>query len=155
MSLITSEIYLRISKSNIYEYEFLSTNFGFIYYYTYDLRIYYDSERPEVLVSQSCPTLCDSMPVTRQIPLSMNSPGKNIGVGCHSILLGILWTQVPNPGLLHCRQTLYQLIHQGSPESSVQRLKVFVLFQTFWSQISLNLVLESSWSSWYDLEEIA
>ena len=28
---------------------------------TYDLRIYYDSERPEELVSQSCPALCDPM----------------------------------------------------------------------------------------------
>ena len=155
MSLITSEIYLGMSKSNIYEYEFLSTNFGFTYYYTYDLRIYYDFERPEVLVSQSCPTLLTPWPVACQVPLSMNSPGKNIGVGCHSILQEILWTQVSNPGLLHCRQTLYQLIHQGSPESSVQRLKVCVLFGTFWSQISLNLILESNWSSWYDLEEIA
>ena len=78
-----------MSKSNIYEYEFLSTNFGFTYYYTYDLRIYYDFERPEVLVSQSCPTLLTPWPVACQVPLSMNSPGKNIGVGCHFILQGI------------------------------------------------------------------
>ena len=113
---------------------------------TYDLRIYYDSERPEELVSQSCPALCD--------PMECSLPGSPVHefsrqeywVDCHSILLGILWTQVSNPGVLHCRQTLYQLIHQGSPESTVQRLKVYVLFGTlgvrsvliwFWSQTGL------------------
>ena len=39
-----------------------------------------------------------------------NSPGKNTGVGCHALLQGIL-----NPGLLHCKQILYPLSHQGSP----------------------------------------
>ena len=32
-----------------------------------------------------------------------------------SLLQGIFPTQGSNPGLLHCRQTLYQLSHQGSP----------------------------------------
>ena len=36
-----------------------------------------------------------------------------------SLLQGILPTQGSNPGLLHCRQTLYQLSHQGSPKSSL------------------------------------
>ena len=35
-------------------------------------------------------------------------------VGCHSLLQGIFLTQGLNPGLLHCRQTLYCLSHQGS-----------------------------------------
>ena len=34
-------------------------------------------------------------------------PGKNIGVGSHSLLQGIFPTQGSNPGFLHCRQTLY------------------------------------------------
>ena len=38
-----------------------------------------------------------------------NSPGKNTGVGSHALLQGIFPTQGSNPGLLHCRQTLYQL----------------------------------------------
>ena len=42
-------------------------------------------------------------------------PGKNTGVGCHFLLRGIFPTQGSNPGLLHCRQTLYRLSHQGSP----------------------------------------
>ena len=44
-------------------------------------------------------------------------PGKNTGVGCHSFLQGIFPAQGSNPGLLHCRQILYFLSHQGSTES--------------------------------------
>ena len=43
-----------------------------------------------------------------------DSPGKNTGVGCHFLLQGIFPTQRLNPGLPHCRQTLYDLSHQGS-----------------------------------------
>ena len=42
-----------------------------------------------------------------------NFPGKSTGVGCHFLLQGIFPTQGLNPGLLHCRQTLYPLSHQG------------------------------------------
>ena len=38
-----------------------------------------------------------------------NSPGRNIGVGCHFLLQGIFPTQRSNPGLLHCRHILYHL----------------------------------------------
>ena len=44
-----------------------------------------------------------------------NSPGQNTGVGSHSLLQGIFPTLGLNPGLLHCRQILYQLSHKGSP----------------------------------------
>ena len=44
-----------------------------------------------------------------------NSPGQNTGVDSHSFLHGIFPTQGSNPGLLHYRQILYQLSHQGSP----------------------------------------
>ena len=44
-----------------------------------------------------------------------DSPGKSTGVGCHSPLQGIFLTQRLNSGLLHCRQILYHLSHQGSP----------------------------------------
>ena len=33
-------------------------------------------------------------------------PGKNTGVGCHSLLQGIFPIQGSNTGLLHCRQIL-------------------------------------------------
>ena len=35
-------------------------------------------------------------------------------MGCHSLLQGIFPTQGLNPCLLHCRQILYRLSHQGS-----------------------------------------
>ena len=44
-----------------------------------------------------------------------NSSVKNTGLGCHFLLPGIFPTQGLNPGLLHCRQILYYLSHQGSP----------------------------------------
>ena len=44
-----------------------------------------------------------------------NSPGQNTVVGSCSLLQGIFPTQGSNPGLLHCRQILYQLSYQGSP----------------------------------------
>ena len=42
-----------------------------------------------------------------------NSPGQNTGVGSLSLLQGIFPTQASNPGLLHCRQILYQLSLYG------------------------------------------
>ena len=47
-------------------------------------------------------------------------PGKNIGVGCHSLLQGIFPTQGQNPGLLHCTQILYHMNHQRSPCHLIQ-----------------------------------
>ena len=41
------------------------------------------------------------------------SPGKNTGVGCHSLLQGIFPTQGLNPGLLNYTLILYCLSHQG------------------------------------------
>ena len=46
------------------------------------------------------------------------SLGKNTGVGCHSLLQGILLTHGSNPHLPQCRQILYHLSHQGSPEAT-------------------------------------
>ena len=35
---------------------------------------------------QSCPTLCDPIDAAHQAPLSLDSPGKNTGLGCHFLL---------------------------------------------------------------------
>ena len=46
-------------------------------------------------------------------------PGKNTGVGCHFLPLGIFPTQGSNPDLLcflHCGRILYLLSHQGSAD---------------------------------------
>ena len=68
------------------------------------------------LVTQSYPTPFD--------PMDCSPPGSSVhgllqarihGMGCHALLQGIFPTQESNPGLLHCRQILYHLSHQGSP----------------------------------------
>ena len=46
-----------------------------------------------------------------------SSPGQNTGVGSLSLLQGIFPTQGSTPGLLPCRQILYQLNHKGSPRT--------------------------------------
>ena len=46
-----------------------------------------------------------------------SSPGKSAGVGCHALLQGVFPTQGWNPGLLHCRQSLGPLSHQGREPS--------------------------------------
>ena len=46
-----------------------------------------------------------------------NSPGQNTGVGSLSLFQEIFPTQESNPGLLHCRQILFQLSHKGSPRT--------------------------------------
>ena len=64
-------------------------------------------------------------------------------VGSLSVLQWIFPTQELNPRLLHCRQILYQLSYQGSPQfSSVQSLSRVWLFATPWiaaCQASLSI----------------
>ena len=77
---------------------------------------------------QLCPTLCDPMDCSRRL-CPQDSPGKNTGVGCHSLLWGTFPTQGSNPDLLcllHCRQILYPLSHLGSPKQIANI--IFVLF---------------------------
>ena len=45
-------------------------------------------------------------------------PGKNSGVGCHFLLQEIFPSLGLNLGLLHSRQTLYHLNHQGSSKGN-------------------------------------
>ena len=66
-----------------------------------------------VLVTQLCPTPWNPMEPARL--LSWDSPGKNTGVDSYSLLQGIFPIQGSNPGLLHSKQILYPLGHQGSP----------------------------------------
>ena len=69
--------------------------------------------------SVSCSVMSDSLLHRGLWPTSLlcpwNSPGKNTGVGCHSLLQGIFLTQGLNLGLPHCRQIVYCLSHWGSP----------------------------------------
>ena len=69
-----------------------------------------------VLVTQSCLTLCDPM---NCCPLDSSVRGilqaRILEWVAHSLLQVIFPTQGSNPGLLHCRPTLYHLSHQGRP----------------------------------------
>ena len=93
-------------------------------------------------VAQSCPTLCD----TTDCPppgssFHGDSPGKNTGVGCHDLLQGIFPTQRSNPGLLHCRQILYQLSHQGmTPWTVACQFPLFMgsSRQEYWSVLPFS-----------------
>ena len=69
-------------------------------------------------VAQLCPTLCD--------PMDGSLPGSSIhGIFQARVLewvaisfsRGTFLTQGSNPGLPHCRQTLYSLKHQGGLDS--------------------------------------
>ena len=69
--------------------------------------------------SESCSVVSSSLrPQGSQLVKFLcpwNSPGKNPGVDCHSLLQGIFPTWRLNPGCLNCRQILYHLSYQGSP----------------------------------------
>ena len=77
----------------------------------------------KVIGSQSCLTLCD--------PMDCSLPGSSV----HGILQArilewvtisfskrIFPSQELNPCLLHCRQILYHLSHQGSPQSDADTI---------------------------------
>ena len=70
-------------------------------------------KKVKVLITQSCPILCD--PTDCSCLYTQSSSGKNAAVGWHALLQGIFLTQGLNPGLLHCRQILYCLSHKRSP----------------------------------------
>ena len=63
----------------------------------------------KVKVAQSCQTLWNST------DYPVHEIFHNTGVGSLSLLQKIFPTQGLNPGLLHCRQILYQLSHSGIP----------------------------------------
>ena len=72
-----------------------------------------------VKVAQSCLTLCNPM-----VYYSLwNSLGQNTGEGSLSLLQGTFSTQGSNPGCPRCRRILYQLSHQGRPETILKVLR--------------------------------
>ena len=68
------------------------------------------------LVAQSCLTVCNPMNCSPPgSSIHRDSPGKNTEVGCYALLQGTFPTQESNPGVLHCREIIHCLNHQGSP----------------------------------------
>ena len=109
----------------------------------------------EVLVTQSCPTLQPHGLWPTRLLCPWDSPGKNTGLGYHSLLQGGLPTQGLNPGLLHCRQIHSLLEVLSSPvqhrntsltwltsEMSIQ----FFMHLSFFSFL-FNILLHRSWFS--------
>ena len=90
------------------------------------------------LVAQSCPTLCDPRDCSPP-GSSRNFPGKKAGVGTHALLQGIFLTQGLNPGLLRCRQILYHLSHQGSPQIRKLMLNLPKVTQLASDELGFNL----------------
>ena len=72
-----------------------------------------------VSVIQSYPTLCN----TRLLCL-WDSPGKNTGVGSHSLLQGIFPIQGLNPGLLHGQVNSLRSESPGKPTGG--NLSIFI-----------------------------
>ena len=67
---------------------------------------------------QSCLILCDPMNYSPPGLCPWDSPGKNTGVGCHSLLQGIFQTQGSNQhllGLLHWQAGSLPLVPPGKP----------------------------------------
>ena len=102
-----------------------------------------------MLVTQTCPTLCNCIELTKVLH-PLNSPGKSTGVGSHSLPQGIFLTQGLNPDLLHCGQILYYLSHQGSPYDSPNTLQLELNLNP-WSLcrwLNLECTLESPGELW-------
>ena len=67
------------------------------------------------LSSKSSFLWCHAFCVARQAPLSMGFPGKNTGVGRHSLLQGFFLDPELNLCLLHWQVASLPLNHQGNP----------------------------------------
>ena len=63
--------------------------------------------------------------VARQAPLSMGFSRQEYWSGLPCPPLGDIPNQGLNPGLPYCRQILYRLSHQGSPECPIYRSPMF------------------------------
>ena len=88
--------------------------------HTYDIKKYINGNLESglvkciVFITQSCLTLWD--------PIDYPPPRSSVHgilqariLEWVAVLQGVFWTQGSNLGLLHCRQILYCLSHQGSP----------------------------------------
>ena len=104
-------------------------------------------KKVKVLVTHLCLSLGNPMDCSPPgSSVHGDSPGKNTGVGYHSLLQGFVPIQGSNPGLLHRRQILYCLNHQDLcylcsvyPPSCSQ----FWLFLLYLNELCCTIVLLS------------
>ena len=91
-----------------------------------------------------------SLQLSYVIPISLlspwNSPGKNTRVSSHSLLQGIFPPQGLNPGLLHCRQILHALSHQGSPIIIFSTSLSYIYILDYFIHIHFRLLLTATLS---------
>ena len=87
----------------------------------------------KVLVPQSCPTLCNPMDCSPPgwLLCPWNSPGKNIGEGCHSFLQGIFPAQGLNPGLLHCSR-FFSVWATSEALKTKEQINIFLKSNHLW-----------------------
>ena len=87
-------------------------------------------------VARSCPTLWEPMDCSLLwLFCRWDSPGKSTGVGYHFLLQRIFLIQGSNPGLPHCRQTLYRLSHETS-RNSYQKC-FLIRWYHFWAPMNV------------------
>ena len=86
--------------------------------------------------------------VARQALCPWNFPRKNTGVSSRSILQGIYPTQGSNPGLLHCRQILYHLSHQGKPKNTGVSLSLLQEIFLTQGRIMVSCIAGRFFTSW-------
>ena len=79
-----------------------------------------------------------------QVP-PWHSPGKNTGMGSHSIHQTVFLTQGSTLGLLHCRQILYHLNHQGCPSHCTFCLEATYILSLLASFLHLQ---SQQWQLW-------
>ena len=92
-------------------------------------------------ISRSVVSDCDS-----RLLCQWDSPGKNTGVGCHSLVQSIP-TQGSKLDLLNCRQVLYHLNHQGKPHTHQYR-QVVQWKNSRWIKHNPFCMMVPDWNMW-------
>ena len=105
-----------------------------------------------ICVCVSCSVVSDSLQPYRVYPARLlcpwDYPGKNTGVGSHSLLQGIFPTQGLNLALLHCRHILYRLSQPGKPEQMNRWLVNSVQIYANWNILDFIYFLNSQHPFW-------
>ena len=84
------------------------------------------------LVAKSCLTFVTPWTVACQAPLSVGFFRQEYWSGLLFLFQGIFLTQESNPGLLHCRQMIYQLSYEGSPDTKlILQIKCWITYNLF------------------------
>ena len=89
------------------------------------------------------------------LPAEPHGKPKNTRVDSLSLLQGIFLKQGLNPGLLHCRQILYQLSHMGSPRI-LEYIAYSVSSQSSWPRngTGVSCIASGFFTSWATREAL-